>query len=136
MILSTNYKSSDDSIMSKVTNEKCCVHLLKQMRPQWKKCDIILRKQTSTTWIGYSVENISEKLFINIWEDAAKASHHVRNAQLYCDLGLYPHLLGTFSHGYVLEHVPGSDNDLLHHPSVYPLVASRVGYLHRFESCA
>ena len=128
--------SGADLIMTKARSEKCCVHILKQIRPQWKKCDIILRKVTNTAWIGYSVENIGEKLLINIWDDAEAASCHISKAQMYCNLGLYPRLLGTFSHGYVLEHVPGSDHDLLHHPSVYPLVASRVGYLHRLESCA
>ena len=116
----------------KSTHEQCCVHILKQIRPHWKKCDIILRKLTSTAWIGYSVEDISEKLFIRIWDDFEAACFHIGNAQLYCSLGLYPRILGTFSHGYVMEHVSRSDQDLLHHPSVYPLVASKLGYLHRY----
>ena len=131
-IFSIDYNVGDKSRKSrKLTHEQCCVHILKQIRPNWKKCDIILRKLTQTAWIGYSVEDISEKLFIKIWKNEAAASCHIGNAQLYCSLGLYPRLLGTFSHGYVMEHVSGSDQDLLHHPSVYPLVASKLGYLHR-----
>ena len=54
-------------------------------------------------------------------------------AQLYSDQGLGPRLLGTFSHGHVTPYLaPCADLSLLHQPAIYPLVAARVGRLHRW----
>ena len=54
-------------------------------------------------------------------------------AQLYSDQGLGPRLLGTFSHGHVTPYLaPCADLSLLHQPAIYPLVAARVGSLHRW----
>ena len=54
-------------------------------------------------------------------------------AQLYSDQGLGPRLLGTFSHGHVTPYLaPCADLSLLHQPAIYPLVAARVGNLHRW----
>ena len=54
-------------------------------------------------------------------------------AQQYSDQGLGPRLLGTFSHGHVTPYLaPCADLSLLHQPAIYPLVAARVGSLHRW----
>ena len=55
-------------------------------------------------------------------------------AQRYSDQGLGPRLLGTFSHGHVTPYLaPCADLSLLHQPAIYPLVAARVGSLHRWS---
>jgi len=114
-----------------MADEKCCVKILRQIRPQWPKCDIVLRKISKRAWIGYSIENIKEKLFIKLLESESQASSEICRALEYSDLGLSPKILGTFSHGYVTQYCPQSDSQMLQHPSVYPLVAEKIGCLHR-----
>ena len=114
-----------------MSEEKRCVQILRQIRPQWKKCDIILRKLTVKAWIGYSINNMKDKLFIKLYENETLAKTEKRKAQIFSDIGVSPKILGTFSHGYVSQYQTRSDPELLHHNSVYPLVAASVGTLHR-----
>ena len=114
-----------------MTGEKCCVRVVRQIRPGWKKCDIILWKLSPTSWASYSVKNTRDKLLIKLFPEEAQSARYLNTFQLYSELGLSPRLLGTFSHGLVTEFQPSSDPELLHHASVYPGLARTVGTLHR-----
>ena len=111
--------------------EKGCIRVVRQIRPTWKKCDIILWKLSPTSWASYSVKNTRDKLLIKLFPEEVQSARYLNTFQLYSELGLSPHLLGTFSHGLVTEFQPASDPELLHHASVYPGLARTVGTLHR-----
>ena len=112
--------------------EKSCIRVVRQIRPGWKKCDIILWKLSPTSWASYSVKNTRDKLLIKLFPEEAQSARYLNTFQLYSELGLSPRLLGTFSHGLVTEFQPSSDPELLHHASVYPGLARTVGTLHRY----
>ena len=116
-----------------MTGEKSCVRVVRQIRPSWKKCDIILWKLSPTSWASYSVKNTRDKLLIKLFPEEAQSARYLNTFQLYSELGLSPRLLGTFSHGLVTEFQPSSDPELLHHAAVYPGLARTVGTLHRYE---
>ena len=114
-----------------MTSEKSCVRILRQIRPNWKKCDIILWKVSLTSWVGYSVQNSLDKLQIKLFKEEAQSSEYLKTFQLYSELYLSPRLLGTFSHGLVTEFLPSSNPELLQQATVYPTVARTIGEMHR-----
>ena len=120
------------SLSEDMRGEKCCIRVVRQIRPNWKKCDIILWKLSPTSWASYSVKNTRDKLLIKLFPEEAQSARYLNTFQLYSELGLSPRLLGTFSHGLVTEFQPSSDPELLHHASVYPGLARTVGTLHRY----
>ena len=61
--------------------EKCCLRILKQIRPQWQRKDIILWELSDTSWAGYSINNIKEKLYIKIWKDEDEVSMNPNSSQ-------------------------------------------------------
>ena len=83
------------------TGEKGCIKVVRQIRPNWKKCDIILWKLSPTSWASYSVKNTRDKLLIKLFPEEAQSARYLNTFQLYSELGLSPRLLGTFSHGLV-----------------------------------
>ena len=130
-------------------SERACVRVLRQIRPGWRRPDIILWRLGPSTWVGYSVGHVADKLVVRMWGDqdqvlllfqmvykspsCLQALRQNSQAQLYSDQGLGPRLLGTFSHGHVTPYLaPCADLSLLHQPAIYPLVAARVGSLHRW----
>ena len=136
-------------------SERVIVRVLRQNRPGWRRPDIILWRLGPATWVGYSVGDVADKLVVRMWGDqdqvrSVLCSHCFRwytkhlpsclqalrqnsQAQQYSDQGLGPRLLGTFSHGHVTPYLaPCADLSLLHQPAIYPLVAARVGSLHRW----
>lgn len=114
-----------------MASERSCIRVLRQIRPSWKKCDIILWKVSQTSWVGYSVKNNVDRLLIKLFPDEAQSSRYLKTFQLYSEVSLSPRLLGTFSHGLVTEFVSNSDPELLHHATVYPVIARTVGEMHR-----
>ena len=77
-----------------MTGEKCCVRVVRQIRPNWKKCDIILWKLSPTSWASYSVKNTRDKLLIKLFPEETQSARYLNTFQLYSELGLSPHLLG------------------------------------------
>ena len=120
-------------LSEKLSSEKCCIKVLRQIRPNWRKCDIILWKISPTSWVGYSVKNSMDKLLIKLFNSESSSASYLNTFQLYSELSLSPRLLGTFSHGLVTEFLPSPDTQLLHHATVYPIVARTVGTLHRYS---
>ena len=118
-------------LTEEMTSEKSCIRVLRQIRPDWKKCDIILWKVSLTSWVGYSVKNSLDKLQIKLFHEEAQSSQYLQTFQMYSEVYLSPHLLGTFSHGLVTEFSASSEPSLLQHATVYPVIARTVGEMHR-----
>ena len=50
-------------------SERACVRVLRQIRPGWRRPDIILWRLGPSTWVGYSVGHVADKLVVRMWGD-------------------------------------------------------------------
>ena len=50
-------------------SERVCVRVLRQIRPGWRRPDIILWRLGPNTWVGYSVGDVADKLVVRMWGD-------------------------------------------------------------------
>jgi len=113
--------------------EKACVKIVRKLKPNWKKFDIILWKLSENSWAGYSITNSEEKLFIKVFNQELEAQNNIHKYQLFSDHSFSPPLISSFTNGYVTQYMAGSSPapSLLLEPTVYPHIARQVGSLHR-----
>jgi len=109
------------------------VRILRKLRTDWKKFDIIMWKLSENSWAGYSIQNSQEKLFIKVFKEELEARNQTDKHKLFSDNQLSPPLVSSFTNGYVTEYMAGSSPapNILLEPTVYPHIARAVGSMHR-----
>ena len=116
--------------------ESGVLKMVRRIRPDWKKEDIILQKSNDGQGLvygGYTV-NKAESVMIRIFESLGEPEQdQIRMMRVFAFLRLGPRIYATFSNGFAHESVVGIplDYTLGIDFNVYPLVAYKVGYMHR-----
>ena len=65
--------------------EKSCVKIVRKLKPNWKKYDIILWKLSENSWAGYSIQNSQEKLYIKVLNQESEGKNFIHMYHLFSE---------------------------------------------------
>ena len=124
---------------SRSKTESGVVKVLKKVRPDWPREDIILQRFTegfsNIIYGGYVLDKKSEMILVKVYgcEEEADKSAEILTMRLFAARHFGSRIFATFANGYVYEYAPGVplNYELSIDRNIYPIVARRVGEMHR-----